>query len=133
MEGSPEVSGECPFTDVRADWFYTDAITWAAENGIVNGISDDEFAPDLELNREQLAAMLYRYAAYKGYSTSITGDITDYADWQDVSDYAVDAMNWAVGNGIITGTDTDMLLPLDGACRDQIAAVITRYCKNIAI
>lgn len=122
-----EKKGE-PFYDVRpGDWFY-DAVTWASKNGIVLGVTEDTYRPNDPVTREQLAAILFRYADYKGYDTSASADLTGYADYAEVSAYAVPALRWACGCGIIDGR-AGKLDPRSGATRAQLATMLMRFDK----
>lgn len=128
-EGSPTPKGKSPFSDLTEDW-YRDAVAWAAENGIVMGVEKNRFAPSVPLTREQMAAILMRYASFKGKNVSDLAGISDFPDCQEVSDYAVSAVKWAVGRGLIKGIDywgTVFLEPQGGATRAQIATVLCRY------
>lgn len=127
MAGSPAGAAKTPFTDVAAaDWF-ADAVAWAYENGVVKGMSATSFAPLQEITREQLAVMLLRYAGLCGYDTSARASLKDFADAAKVSDYAADAMQWAVANGILNGTDGKRLDPAGSATRAQCAAMLVRF------
>ncbi|MBQ2326840.1 MAG: S-layer homology domain-containing protein, partial [Clostridia bacterium] len=128
LEGEPEVEGEMPFADCAADTWYSDAVIWAYENEIVKGISDTEFAPNANVTREQFATILYRYAQSEGVDVSVGKDtnILSYEDAFDVSDWAMEAMQWACGAGVVNGNG-DMLLPLDAATRAEAAAMLVRY------
>ena len=127
MAGSPAGAAKAPFTDVAAaDWF-ADAVAWAYENGVVKGMSATSFAPLQEITREQLAVMLLRYADLCGYDTSARASLKDFADAAKVSDYAADAMQWAVANGILNGTDGKRLDPAGSATRAQCAAMLVRF------
>ncbi len=132
MEEEPKSEAKNPFSDVKAGKWYTDAVVWAAENGIVNGIGDGKFDPSGMITREQMATMLYRYAAFKGVDVSGRGDLGAFPDASKVSAYAQDAMSWAVANGIIGGTregGKDYLDPKGDATRAQTAAILMRYAK----
>ena len=131
LEGEPAVSGDLPFTDVEAGIWYTDAILWAAENNIVNGVSDTEFAPGDDLTRQQLVTILYRYAEAKGYDVSASADLSGYPDAGQVQDYAQPAMAWAVAEGIVEGMDGN-LNPAGNASRAQIATILMRFCEDVA-
>lgn len=132
LEGEPSPTGACPFQDVASGKYYEKAITWAAENGIVSGFSADTFGPDQNITREQMAAILYRYATYKKYDVSAAGDLSKFPDADKVSSYAVDAMKWANAAGLINGSNDGKLYPAGNATRAQVAAILTRFCKNIA-
>ena len=132
MEGQPAVSRDCPFTDVASGSYYERAITWAAANGIVTGHSGTIFAPDASITREQLAAILYRYAVYKGLDVSVgeNTNILSYEDFASLSEYAIPAMQWACGAGVLYGFGGS-LLPDAPANRLQAAAILHRFCVNI--
>lgn len=126
LEGSPE-AGDSTFTDVKAGAYYAKAVAWAAENGIVGGYGDGTFGPNDEITREQLAAILYRYAQFKGYDVSKKADLTAYSDYAQVSAYAKDAVAWANAAGILSGTSATTLSPRDHATRAQVAAILARF------
>ena len=127
LAGRPNVEGlDNPFRDVAADRWYTDAIVWAAGEGIVKGVTKTTFAPDAVVTREQIATILYRYTG----AGKVEGNfLTGYADAGEVSAYAADAMNWAVANGLITGMTEWKLAPKGSATRAQMATILMRYCK----
>lgn len=128
MAGQPEVTGENPFTDVPDGQWYTDAVLWAAENNITDGTSETTFSPNNPLTREQMATFLYRFADFETEEPiEITGDLSGYTDADLVADYAVDAMTWAVGKGVISGIGNNTLAPDNTASRAQMATVLTRY------
>ncbi len=130
MENSPAVSAAPGFTDVKAGEWYSAAVAWAAANGIVTGYSETMFGPNDPVTREQLSAILYRYAIYKGMSAVTTEEnLSHFADGESISPYAVSAMNWAVGAGLINGAD-NRLLPGESASRAQVAAIIHRYLER---
>ena len=131
LAGQPAVSGDLPFTDVEAGTWYTDAVAWAAENGIVNGTTDATFAPGEDITREQLVTVLYRYAESKGYDVSASADLSGYPDAGQVQDYAQPAMAWAVAEGIVEGVDGN-LNPTGDATRAQIATILMRFCEGVA-
>jgi len=131
MEGQPPMGGgkSGTFSDVPEYAWYTDAVEWAAAFGIAAGYGDGSFGPGDELSREQLAAMLYRYALYKGRDVSIGEDtnILSYDDAFDIGEYAISAIHWAVGSAIITGRTDSTINPLDGASRTELALILMRY------
>lgn len=129
MEGQPLASG-LEFDDVADGQYYTDAVKWASENGIVGGYGNGKFGPNDPITREQMAAILYRYAQVYAYDTSISGNLSAFADDEKVSDYAVEAMKWAVGMGLISGTTGNRLDPTGTATRAQIAAILARFCEE---
>ena len=133
MEGEPAVKNASSFRDVADGMYYTKAVAWAAANGIVNGYADGTFQPDQTISREQMAAILYRYAQYKGCDVSVGEDtnILSYTDATQVAEYAIPAVQWAVGAGIINGTTATTLSPKGSATRGQVAAILHRYCEWI--
>ncbi len=126
LENEPETAGEALFSDVKEDGWYAEAVAWAAENGIVKGISSDSFGTNDNVTREQIATMLYRYAGYIGMDVSAEGDLTGYPDGAEISSWARDAMSWAVGAGLFKGDDTGALRPGDDASRAEVAELIMR-------
>ena len=110
----------------------SDGVAWASANGIVTGYSNGSFGPDDTITREQMAAILYRYARCKGYDLSARTDLSGYTDAGQVSAYATDPMTWAVGSGLITGTSGTTLSPAGSATRAQAAVILARFCQNIA-
>ena len=125
IAGEPSVEGlENPFTDVPANKWYTDAVIWAANEGVVEGIGSGLFAPDKEITREQIVTILYRYADAEAVAEDV---LAGYEDAADVSSWAKDAMNWAVANGLVQGVSATELIPTDLATRAQIAAILMRY------
>ena len=128
MAGSPEVTAENPFTDVPADTWYTDAVIWASENDITAGTSETTFSPTNSLTREQLATFFYRFADFENPDPiEITGDLTGFTDAGQVASYATDAMKWAIGEGLISGTTETTLSPKATATRAQVATILMRY------
>ena len=131
LAGQPAVSGDLPFTDVESGTWYTDAVLWAAQNGIVNGVSETEFAPGEDITREQLAAILYRYAAYQGYDVSQRADLSGFGDASSISGYAQEALSWAHAQGLVLGFEDGSLRPQGNASRAQIAAVLMRFLAAV--
>lgn len=134
LEGTPQ-AGLSGFADVPAGEYYTDAVGWAAQNGIVSGYGEGAegmFGPNDSITREQLAAILYRYAEKKGLDVTVRGDLSTYADAGSVSDYAVEPLRWAVGVGLISGMGDGTIAPGGKATRAQVATILTRYCQNLA-
>lgn len=133
LEGEPVVDYAMGFTDVAGDAYYAEAVRWAASEGIVGGYGGGLFGSDDAVTREQLATMLYRYAVYKGYDVSIGEDtnILSYADFADLSEYAIPAMQWACGAGIVNGTSESTLTPQGEATRAQVAAMLMRFVEAI--
>lgn len=132
MEKQPESTGVNPFADVKADMWYTDAIVWANANGIVAGYDDSTFGLGDSITREQLAAILYRYAQLKGYDVTEKADLTGYTDSASISGYAVEAMQWANANGIVNGMTETTLAPQGTAIRAQVATMLMNFCENVA-
>ena len=130
MEGSLAPKGENSFTDVEAGRWYADAITWTTENGIFAGYSKDKFGPDDPITREQLTAIFYRYADYKGYKLTVTGNLDKFEDADKITDYAKTVMQWAVGNGLIKGKSETLLDPQGTATRAEIAAMLHRFVEK---
>ncbi len=131
-EGDEEQSA-AQFSDVAANAYYAPYVAWAAENGIVSGTEPDRFDPDAPITREQMAALLYRYAQFQGNDTTAADAVIEqFSDYASVSDYAVDAMNWAVENGLMNGTDNSMLAPLGNATRAEVATILMRFVENAA-
>lgn len=130
MAGEPAVTAKAAFTDVPADYWCAAAITWAAENGVVTGYGDGGFRPADAVQRQELAAMLFRFAVYQGMSAvTLEENLAPFADRADVAAYAVPAMNWAVGQGILQGKDGG-LLPQAPVDRAQLAAMLRRYLEK---
>ncbi len=128
MAGTPSVEGMThPFADVAAGTWYTDAVIWAYNAEVVKGISDTAFAPGANITREQIATILYRFSEAEAVEEAA---LADFADADKVSDWAVEAMNWAVSVGLINGVAEDTLAPQGNATRAQIATILMRYCEN---
>ncbi len=130
-EGSP-AAGASSFPDVAAGKYYSEGVAWAASCGVVNGYSDGRFAPDDTITREQMAAILYRYAQYKGFDVSGRADLSAYRDGSRISPYARDAMAWAVKAGLISGVGNNTLIPGGSATRAEVATILMRFCRNVA-
>ena len=130
MEGSLAPKDENSFTDVEAGRWYADAITWATENGIFAGYSKDKFGPDDPITREQLTAIFYRYADYKGYKLTVTENLDKFEDADKITDYAKMVMQWAVGNGLIKGKSENLLDPQGTATRAEISAMLHRFIEK---
>ena len=132
LDGEPSVNYALPFTDVSSGEWYAEAVRWAAGEGIVNGVSETEFAPNAAVTREQLAAILHRYAQHKGYDVSIgeSTNILSYSDFASISEYAISAMQWVCGEGIITGVTESTLEPQGTATRAQSAAILMRFIEG---
>ena len=129
-EGKPAAPANT-FSDVKAGTWYSDAVSWASANGVVNGVGGNRFDPDGNITREQMAAILYRYCNGKGIDTSKRGSLSGFPDAGKVSSYAQTAMQWTVAEGIIGGSD-GMLLPQGNATRAQVATILMRFIENIS-
>lgn len=132
LEGTPAPGAQAPFTDVPAGQYYAEAVAWAAANSIVNGTSETTYAPLNNITREQMAAILYRYAQYKNYDVSGSADLSAFTDAASISDYAVSALQWAVDAGLINGKGNGILDPKGSATRAEVSAILSRFCENIA-
>lgn len=129
MENEPQTE-KCAFTDVESGSYYENAVAWANENGIVSGISEECFAPNEPITREQMAAIIYRYAAFKGYDIT-TSSNTSYTDNDDISDYAKDAVIWAAEKSVMTGNTDGSFAPKANTTRAQVASVFMRMVENL--
>ena len=123
-------NGSAGFTDVAYGTWYTAAVNWAAANDIVTGYGSGKFGPMDPITREQMAAILFRYADFKGMDTTARADLSGYTDAGDISAYAVEAMSWANAEGFITGTTATTLKPQGSATRAQVATILTRYAQK---
>lgn len=129
-EGQPQTNNILNFDDVAENAYYAEAVSWASENGIIAGVSDTEFVPDKNITREEMAAVMSRYADYKGINTNSQGDLTIFTDASTVSGWAREYMNWAVGTGLISGKGDNMLDPLGIATRAEAAAILQRFLEK---
>ena len=131
-EGEPAANNSIPFGDVDANAYYKDAVIWAQQNGIVNGVTENEFAPNDNITREQIAAIMFRFAKYKGYDVSVgeSTNILSYTDFDSISEYAISAMQWACGSGLMKGKTESTINPLDFATRAEIAAILQRFIEG---
>lgn len=132
LENQPSTS-VASFTDVASGAYYANAVAWANANGIVSGYGSGKFGPNDKVTREQLAAILYRYAQYKKYDVSVGEDtnILSYDDAQSISSYAIPAIQWACGAGVVTGKSGSKLDPKGNATRAEVAAMLMRFCENV--
>lgn len=132
LEGQPEVTGEATFSDMNTapDWSM-DAIAWAQDTGVVAGMGDNTFAPNLKVTREQFSQMLYNYAKYKKCDLTKAGDLTKFPDEGSVSDWAVTALSWANGNGLINGHENGTLDPHGNTVRGQAASILMNFDLNV--
>ena len=129
LAGSPTVDGGSAFTDVASGDWYASGVAWASANGIVTGYGDGRFGPNDPITREQMAAILYRYAGFAGQSTAGQADLSGYTDAGQVSPYAAEPMGWAVDQGLITGVSAGTLAPGGSATRAQVATILMRFCE----
>ena len=132
LEGKPAVTGDSTFTDVTSGHWAVDAITWAAQNDIVAGIGGNLYDPDSNVTREQFAVMLYKYARFKGYDLTATGDLTQFPDMDAISGWAETALSWANGNGLINGNEDGTLAPGGTATRAQAASILAHFDQSFA-
>ena len=130
LEGEPTVTGRSSFTDVRSGAYYEKAVIWAAAKGIVTGTDSTSFSPDAKVTREQLAAILYRYAQYRKLDTDASAKLNSFTDADSVSAYASEALGWAVSEGLINGA-SGKLMPKGDATRAQVATILHRLVKNV--
>ena len=130
-EGEPAVNKSIPFSDVDTNAYYANAVIWAQQNGIVNGVTENAFAPDDNITREQIAAIMFRYAKYKGYDVSVgeNTNILSYTDAESISEYAISAMQYAVGSGLMKGKTESTINPKGNATRAEIAAILQRFLE----
>jgi len=131
LEKEPKADSKNIFTDVKKGMWYSDAICWAASNGIVNGYGEGIFAPNDSITREQMATILYRYAQYKNYDVSKTGDLTVFGDKKEISEWALGALKWANGEKLINGRTRTGIVPAGNTTRAEAAVMLTRFMKNI--
>lgn len=130
-ENEPATNRSIPFSDVDMGAYYASAVSWAKQNGIVNGVTENEFAPNIDITREQIATIMHRYAMYKGDDVE-SGENTNilfYDDSNSISDYAISSMQWATGSGLIKGKTESTLNPLDNATRAEAATILYRFVK----
>ena len=132
LEGQPVCNYIMPFDDVAEGTWYTEAVRWAASEGIVNGVSETEYAPDTAITREQLAAILYRYGDYKGYDMTGAGSLSGYTDGGATSSWAIQSMEWAVGVGLVSGKSANVLDPTGTATRAEVAQILMNFCGQFA-
>ena len=132
LEGKPAVTGDSTFTDVTSGHWAVDAITWAAQNDIVAGIGGNLYDPDSNVTREQFAVMLYKYARFKGYDLTATGDLTQFPDAGSISSWAETALSWANGKGLINGHENGTIDPKGSTIRAQAASIMANFDQNVA-
>jgi len=129
--GEPATNRSIPFADVDMGAYYANAVSWAKQNSIISGINENVFAPNDNITREQIAAIMHRYAQYKGYDVSVgeNTNIHSYDDFDSISEYAIASLQWACGSGLMKGKSTSTLNPLDNATRAEIAAILHRFIE----
>ena len=132
LEGKPAVTGDSTFTDVTSGHWAVDAITWAAQNDIVAGIGGGLYDPDSNVTREQFAVMLYKYARFKGYDLTATGDLSQFPDAGSISSWAETALSWANGKGLINGHENGTIDPKGSTIRAQAASIMANFDQNVA-
>ena len=130
MAGEPAGTGESPFTDVPAGCWYTDAIVWAAQNGIVCGVGDGTFRPNEAVSRAQAAVMLYGYAAFTGADVTARADLSAYSDAGQIPSWAMDALLWANARQLIIGRDSAHLAPAAATTRAEMASILSAYIRK---
>ncbi len=128
--GEPATNRSIPFADIDMGMYYANAVIWAQQNGIVTGITESEFAPDSLVTREQIATIMFRYAQYKGMNAITMEENLHFDDSAEIFDYAVTAMNWAVGTGLMKGKTETTINPKDNATRAEIATILQRFIEN---
>ena len=129
--GEPATNRSIPFADVDMGSYYASAVSWAKQNGIVSGVTENEFAPDAEITREQIATIMFRYAQYNGMEAITMEENLHFADSNEIADYAVTAMNWAVGKGLMKGKSETTINSKDNATRAEIATILQRFIESI--
>ena len=129
-EGQPQLNSALKFDDVDRNAYYAEAVGWASENGIIAGVSDAEFVPERNITREETAAVINRYAAYKGINTDSRGDLSVFTDANDVSGWARENVSWAVGAGLISGKENNLLDPQDNTTRAEATAILNRFLEK---
>ena len=132
LDGEPAVTAENPFDDVEDGEWYTDAVIWANNNGIVEGYGEGIFGTNDDVTREQMAKMLYSYADYKGYDVTASADLSSYTDADEISDWALAPMRWANAEEVITGRTITTLVPLGGATRAEVATIVMRFVTGLS-
>ena len=131
LNGKPQVTVSGSFTDVPDGKWFSDAINWAAEKKIMAGYVTGQFQPESAITRQQFMATLYKYARMKSYDSTRSGNIETYEDAQSITEYAVPAMQWAVGHGVMTGSDKNRLMPKETTTRDQMVAILASFDRNV--
>ena len=128
--GEPAVNRSIPFADLDMDYYYVNAVIWAQQNGIVTGITETEFGPNANITREQIATIMFRYAQYKGMNAITMEENLHFEDADEIFEYAITSMNWAVGTGLMNGRTETTINPKDNATRAEIATILQRFMEN---
>ena len=131
MEGKPTVTSGNVFSDVAPSKYYYDPVRWAAANGMVAGYTDKTFKPNVYVSRQQLASVLYKYTVYKKFDVSVSANITTFADYSSITNYAVTPLRWAVSHKVMSGTNRNTLNPLGAATRAEFAVMLKAYDANV--
>lgn len=132
LEGNPTASTTTAYSDVASNAWYYNAVQWAAAEGIAGGYGDGIYGPEDNITREQMALMLYRYAQYKSYDTTQSGaDVQAFSDYEEISDWALEGMTWAVSAGLLGGKGDGVLDPTGNATRAEVAQILMNFCENI--
>lgn len=132
LEGSPVVNYLMDYEDVPEDAWYAEAVRWAASKGIAGGYGEGIYGPEDDITREQMALILYRYAQHKGYDTTQGGmEVREFTDYEEISDWALEGMTWAVNAGLLSGKDNGILDPIGDATRAEVAQILMNFCENI--
>lgn len=132
LEGNPDTSAITEYSDVASDAWYYNAVQWATAENIVGGYGNGIYGPEDDITREQMALMLYRYAQYKGYDTTQSGaDVQGFNDYEDISDWALEGVTWAVNAGLLNGKGNGILDPIGDATRAEVAQILMNFCENI--
>ena len=128
--GEPATNRSIPFADIDMGMYYANAVIWAQQNGIASGVTETEFAPNANITREQIAAIMFRYAQYKGMNAITMEENLHFDDSDEIFEYAVTSMNWAVGTGLMKGKTPATINPKDNATRAEVAAILQRFIEN---
>ena len=132
LAGEPDSKAENVYSDVADAAWYTEAVLWASEAGVVTGYGDGTFGPEDNITREQMAAMLYRYAAYQKYDVTATSDLQGFSDAGSISAWALEALEWAHAEQLINGRSTTTIVPGGSATRAEAATILMRFCEHVA-
>ena len=131
MNGKPSVEVRGNFVDVPDGKWFSDAVNWVAEKNIMAGYVTGQFQPEAAITRQQFMATLYKYTRMKSYDSTRNGSIETFVDAQSITEYAIPAMQWAVGHGVLTGNDKNRLMPKETTTRDQMVAILASFDRNV--